>query len=67
MTNMMTTDLRNTLDETFQFQEYCVILEDDSNYQEILQSDELQQLFIPIELESTVGCIMSQEVYNTLD
>ena len=64
---MMSTDLRNTLDETFKFQEYCVILEDDSNYQEVLQSDVLQRLFIPIELESTVGCIMSQEVYNTLD
>ena len=63
----MTTDLRNTLDETFQFQDYCVILEDDTNYQEILQSDELQRLFIPVELESTVGCIMTKEVYITLD
>ena len=62
----MSTELRNTLDETFKFQEYCIILENDSNYQEILQSDELQDLFIPVELENTVGCIMSQEVYNTL-
>lgn len=62
----MTTDLRNTLDETFQFQDYCVILEDDTNYQEILQSDELQRLFTPVELESTVGCIMTKEVYNSL-
>ena len=62
----MSTELRNTLDETFKYQEYCVILEDDSNYQEILHSDELKNLFIPVELENTCGCIMSQEVYNTL-
>ena len=59
----MSQELQSCLNEYFQFQEYVVLKEGDSLYQEVLNDDTLHHLFIPIEMEDCVGCIVSKETW----
>ena len=59
----MSTDLQICLREYFQFQEYVVLKEGDSLFDEVLSNDQLHHLFVPIEMEDCLGCVVSKETW----